>query len=342
MIGFAIPTWNRAEKLRRCVDSLAMQNPSSIYIADNGSDDDTPLVGEELVRRYPFVEYQRFDEHVPFSESYKRAIQGAKDEYVWTFGDDDKLVPTSYDFIRNTIKNSTFDFYHVAETTRIDRAEGLCGTTFQLSNSLGFIDLTGFISGNVMNIEKMQAVVNSADWDTYKTSSYPQSLAIMDATAHNPAMMLELGCIDGGIPDDGIGQQWLKEDTCWKYLYIADGLRRLHEKGTLPEKVSETFFRYLEGSLIHRLVDAFNSRIVFAPQAVSPHDWDCLLYIIKMVEGERGDELLKWAENIKTVALEETPVFEIFTKSWARLQAASNGMNMPVYPRAYLPTGEAK
>jgi len=52
---FAIPTWNRANKLERCVREMARQiielgrqDEIGIFVSDNRSDDDTPQVLAKL------------------------------------------------------------------------------------------------------------------------------------------------------------------------------------------------------------------------------------------------------------------------------------------------------
>jgi glycosyltransferase involved in cell wall biosynthesis len=222
------------------------------------------------------------EENTGFSANYKRAIEGAEGDYIWTFGDDDRLLEAALPFMERTVKDTNFDFYHVAEISRVDRAEGACGTVFQLSNAIGFIDFTGFISGNVTRSDGLKAAVASEDWEIYEKSSYPQSLALMDVLAGRPAMMLELGMVETGTPDGAVGEQWLKQDTCWKYLYVADGLRQLVNRGVIPGKVNENFFRYLEGSLISRLVDQFNARLGYAPDAMCDADWNSLIFLVSM------------------------------------------------------------
>jgi len=247
-------------------------------------------------------------------------------------------VDTSYAFACKSVGQTNLDFYHVAEATRVGEGEGQAayGTVLQLCNAVGLLDFTGFISGNIARGEKLKAAVASPEWTTYGKSSYPQSLGVLETMANAPAMLIELGVVQTGKPDEKLGPQWAAQDTCWRYVYIADGLKKLVERGMIPPKVHETFFRYLEGSLIHRLVDQFNGRASLVPGTVSLSDWDSLIYLVQMVEGERGEALSDWVKNIRDVLIEETPVFEAFVKSWDKVKQVANGMSMPLYPLSYL------
>ena len=97
-ITIAICTFNRAESLRRTLDSLvAMRVPSDlsweIVIVNNNSTDHTDEVISEYVGRLP-VRWE-FEPRPGKSNARNRAIDVAKGEYiVWT--DDDVVVDTGW------------------------------------------------------------------------------------------------------------------------------------------------------------------------------------------------------------------------------------------------------
>ena len=338
MISFAIPTWNRSEKLRKCIESIAAQKPEQIVIADDASTDDTQKVCMDLAKKYPFIKYLRYEDRQNFSGNYKRAVLGSDAEYTWTFGDDDILVEGALSMIENTVKNTQFDFYHASETIRTVKAEAACGTVFQLSNGLGWLDFTGFISGNIGKTYLMKEGVNSDQWEMYGRSSYPQSLAILETMSGRSAMMMEIGAVESAKFEEGdTGQRWADNQICWRYLYVGDGLRHLVDLGKIPAKVHETFFRYQTGSLFDRLMRDFNGREVLDPGAVKKEDWDCLQYMADMVDGERGEIVSTWVRNVREKIGEEQCHWIESKLAYERLSEVMNTIKFPVFTTAYLP-----
>ncbi len=96
-LTFAIPTWNRASDLERCVQSIAPQVAQhagrvEILIADNASTDTTPELIRDLQSRFPFVRQVRNAENVGPDHNYLVLFEHAAGDYVWLFGDDDYLA----------------------------------------------------------------------------------------------------------------------------------------------------------------------------------------------------------------------------------------------------------
>ena len=338
MIGFAIPTWNRAEQLRKCVESIAVQQPRQIIIADDASTDDTPKVCAELCLKYPFIKYVRFADRQNFAGNYKRAVLAAECEYTWTFGDDDTLMEGALAFMLNTIKNTRFDFYHASETIRTAKAEAMCGTMLELCNAIGWLDFTGFISGNIVRTTLLKDGVNSPNWALYGTSSYPQSLALLETLAQRSAMMMEIGVVESSkLGDAETAKRWAENSICWKYLYVGDGLRQLVADGAMPAKVQEAFFRYITESLFNRLMRDFNAREVLTPGEVLESDWECLQFMGGMVDGERGEKIRTWMSSVRAKIGEEACHFKASVEAYTRLAGVMNTIEFPVFAEAYLP-----
>jgi len=337
MISFAIPTWNRSDTLEACVESIASQNPAEIIIADDASTDDTPAVCARLVEKYPFIKYKRFENRLKFAGNFKRAVECATSEYTWTFGDDDKLFPGAVQFIDGLIQTRECDFYHVAETTRVQKQAALCDSVLGLCNTVGFLDFTGFISGNIAKTDLYKQAVCSVNWELFSTSSYPQSLGILEAMHDRSAMMVEMPCVESSKSNDRTAKVWEEEQICWKYLYIGNGLKKLQEEKKLPEKVHETFFRYLEENMFTRMMRDFNGRAVLAPEMLKPSDWECFLHMAKMVDGERGKILHDWIYEVMVICETYKPEFMQSARAYEKMKKATESIKLPNYPLYYLP-----
>ena len=98
-LTIVIPTFNRAEKLRRCLSYLLPQVSSykkdvHVYISDNASSDHTKSVVREYSDKYPdIISYYRQQQNIGPSPNYNHAVLNANSEYVYLLSDDDFIVP---------------------------------------------------------------------------------------------------------------------------------------------------------------------------------------------------------------------------------------------------------
>lgn len=338
-IGFAIPSWNRADQLQRCVNSIATQSPAKIIICDNASTDHTPQVCDALVAQYPgIVEVHRFEDHVGGSASFRRAVNAAADlEYLWTFGDDDWLCPGALEFVQSLVNTTKCAFYHVAETRRASRQNGASGDFQAIVNAIGLTEFTGFISCNITRTELLKAGVNSKHWDVYMQGSFPQSLATYEMCHDKPSMMVQVGCVMAADETDDTRARWKEEKVCWKYLYLGEGLMRLHEDGVMPDKVPEVFYRYLDGALFARFMNDFYYKSTADVESPTDRDWDIFEWMVGRVEGERGRGLREWVIGARKIAQENADLLKRAAVIHTALSDATVGFMLPGYPRDYLP-----
>jgi len=88
-VSVVIPTFNRVDDLRRCLDSLMAQTvaPDEICVIDNGSTDDTL----ELLKRYPVRVHSA--PRVPLSRLFNLGWQTTQAEFIAYLNDDSEVVP---------------------------------------------------------------------------------------------------------------------------------------------------------------------------------------------------------------------------------------------------------
>ena len=92
-----------------------------IHILDDCSDDETKHVIESLKREYPFISSECTESHGDYSDAFKRMYQICGDsEWVWTFGDDDELLPGALEWMLEHLRTVPIDvqFMHVTELKR--------------------------------------------------------------------------------------------------------------------------------------------------------------------------------------------------------------------------------
>jgi len=95
-LSIAIPTYNGVRYIREALDSIISQLENvdeeiEILISDDASTDQAPKIIKEYQNKYSFIRCFRNDENLGADRNFDLVIRQSKGEYVWLFGDDDKL-----------------------------------------------------------------------------------------------------------------------------------------------------------------------------------------------------------------------------------------------------------
>ena len=97
-VDIVIPCYNYARYLRKCVSSVLSQRgvEARVLVVDDGSRDDTPVVGRDIAASDSRVEYRRHDVNKGHIATYNEGIIGwAKADYNVLLSADDLLTPGS-------------------------------------------------------------------------------------------------------------------------------------------------------------------------------------------------------------------------------------------------------
>lgn len=99
LLTIIIPTYNRCDDLRTCLDYVVPQveqnkNRVHIYISDNASTDDTKIVVKEYIDKYPeMITYYCQPRNLTASPNFDHAVHHVNSEYIYMLSDDDIIVP---------------------------------------------------------------------------------------------------------------------------------------------------------------------------------------------------------------------------------------------------------
>jgi glycosyltransferase involved in cell wall biosynthesis len=106
LITVAIPTYNRPEHLRRCVELLACQtnNQFSLLILDNASPEPAEEVLRHVLPSFPRARVIRNLVNVGGDANIMRCFEFCDTEFVWVLGDDDEPIETAIATILETIR----------------------------------------------------------------------------------------------------------------------------------------------------------------------------------------------------------------------------------------------
>lgn len=309
MITFAIPTWNRVDKLKVCLESMIQQineieETVRICVYNNASDDGTNELLEEFKDKYPdVIEYQNGKEHVRGQESFKRAFLMPKTEWMWMFGDDDLLAENGLKNILDILKRKDVDFIHAAEFTRVSgEPKTYYATTMELCCGFGFVEMTGFISGNICRTKKLQGVLNGDDCKMYQECSYFQSLVILDAFSDSKAAFINAPVVDLQERVQAIAtcERWDKEEVPIHYADLGDGLTRLKEKGIIQGLLPDDFFRYLSVNLFTKILYTFYGMSSTKKELVDDKYWDMVLKLAGLAsDTAMAGKIVKFRESLQ-------------------------------------------
>ena len=263
---FAIPTWKRPDKLDVCVRSIAEQvrdGRTEILISEDVDDSETTAVIERLISEYGFIRHLR---HEPRSKDYSDAFrflfENASGDWTWTFGDDDRLEKGALAFMLEHLEKQPeeIQFIHVAEKTRESGGAGYYkGTLWTLCNSIGFTEMTGFITGNVIRTPRLLNAIRTPRWRQYSKSAFVHSCAILEELKDAQCAFLDIPLISTQSPeqDADTAKRWMEANISGRYLYLTDALELMYDEGILTERVSMQFWRYLNIPMWSRYVAHF-------------------------------------------------------------------------------------
>ena len=296
-LSFIVPTYNRPQNLEIAVKSIASQvNRADIQIIVIGKTEENgnAEVCKRLTDHFSFVQVVH-NPHTDYSQNFQAMFRAAADsEWAWTFGDDDILHAGALDFmIKRLEENPHVSFFHIAEESRASgRNVAATGTLFDLCCDMGWIEMTGFITGNVARGAKLAAAAETPRWHDYAKCSFVQSCAILEAFKDEQATFLDIPLIKTQSKDmtmDALAT-WSSQNIAARYLFISLAVEKMVEDGILPVEMPAKFFRYLSYHLWDRFISHFVGDYLDREQVWFDDAWANVLRLTNFV---REPEVVK-------------------------------------------------
>jgi len=96
LLSICIPTYNRSECLRECLDSVLIsigghERDIEIVISDNASPDNTRDIVRAFQETHPWIRYHRNEQNIGGARNFRQVATLAQGENIWIFSDDDKM-----------------------------------------------------------------------------------------------------------------------------------------------------------------------------------------------------------------------------------------------------------
>lgn len=306
-IAFAIPTYNRVERLKVLINSILAQefDHSDVElfccISNSCSTDGTAEYLDGLAGDWVNfiihnqVEYQDGEvKYVASGDNFLRLVSliPLDADWVWFVGDDDYLIDNQAIKVLSSIIREQNDpalkLIHACQARRSCRTgQVFKGSLFDLCNSMGLHEVLGWISSLIIDRNRFVTALMS-DRNRQSESAYAHSAAILEYCHTDNALFIDSAWVE---PQDEQQTQesierWQKENMAERYFYVVDDLLALYQEKKLTRKCSTIFFRYLTYSFWDRYIcylisDAINTNEISTRAA---EHWNRLLDIGEMLE----------------------------------------------------------
>lgn len=188
-LTIAIPTYNGAKTIGNALNVLLSQvtDEVEIIISDNCSTDETPIVINEFLLKYPFIRVLHNEKNVGADGNFLRCIRSAKGKYMMLLSDDDILIENSVDRIIRFLKKNrnislafleTVMFYDVYKgLDKCEKVKPYIEKDVVTHNKREFFYYTGsfwgFTSSYIWKTERCQTIQNPEQYlNTYWLQSY--------------------------------------------------------------------------------------------------------------------------------------------------------------------------
>ena len=118
LLSICIPTYNRSQCLHNCLNSILIAKKNNnikfeVCVSDNGSKDKIDYL-IKFYKKKINIKFNRFKENRGFAINMLKTISMAKGEFVWVIGNDDLLLPNTFEKLNHLLnKNSKIDFFYI-------------------------------------------------------------------------------------------------------------------------------------------------------------------------------------------------------------------------------------
>ncbi len=108
LLTIAIPTYNRKDKLKLCLQYILEQSEGrddiEILVSDNCSSDGTEELMKTIAEKNPKINYCRNSENIGPDRNFLNCYEKATGDYILLLGDDDMLLPGGIERIISSIE----------------------------------------------------------------------------------------------------------------------------------------------------------------------------------------------------------------------------------------------
>lgn len=348
-LSFVIPTYNRPQQLEICVKSIAAQVKRAdvqIIVIGLTEENGNKEVCERMQAEIPFLQVIHHP-HEDYSQNFRAMFMAASEsDWAWTFGDDDILQPKALDFMLERIeKHPEVSFYHVAEVSRASgRGAAATGTLYDICCELGWIEMTGFISGNVVRGDLLVKAAQTPRWNEYAKCSFVQSCALLEALRDEQATFIDLPLIKTQTKDQTPEslQTWISQRIAERYLFVSQAVERMVVDEILPVELPPKFFRYLNYHLWDRFITHFIGDYMDREQTWIDDAWGNVMRFANFIAEPEASKLRRDVEATRGLITLHSYMKRNLEGIHAEVAAIGLRRGDAVYPYTFMQPDKAK
>lgn len=194
ILTIGIPTYNRVEFLKKCLDNIYSQIGNDfrfeVLVCDNCSTDNTSTMIGEYMQKYETLVYCKNDMNIGVSKNIQKVLELSNGEYINLHGDDDYFNDGVYSTIIN-MANSNRDcdlMYLSMKWHPINIKRGIGMSNYQTDSGTG-----GWISGMVINNDAYKKII---DKEKFLYSSLNHIYIQLELLRKNPNYCILCGQIN--------------------------------------------------------------------------------------------------------------------------------------------------
>jgi glycosyltransferase involved in cell wall biosynthesis len=345
-LTFAIPTWNRQREVEVCIRSIAEQTKHqirriTILVQDDASTDGTKESVEALQKEFPeLIDYRRREVRTDYADAFRDLFLAPDAEWVWTFGDDDMLLPGALDVMMKTITDTDCEFIHCAERGReAGSRKHYRGKLLQLCNTFGWLDMTGFITCNVVRGDRLRDAARSPRWPKYAKSAFVQSCALLEVLKDAQCSLMDVPLVatQNETQTQECVDRWAADKIGERYMLVADCIEKMFDDGILTEKLRFAFFRYQNYHLWDRHITYFVDDYLTKGMLRPAEHWSTQSRLSQFVGNVDGEvDLGTQIEGVRAMLMLHAYLSSNLEGVRQEIQALSEKFGQSVYPWAYV------
>lgn len=194
ILSICIPTYNRAERLNKCLSSIFSQIGNSIeyeiIVSDNCSDDNTKEIVSTYNSKFNNILYFKNEANIGVDKNFLLAAQRSNGRYIFLHGDDDYFKEGSLSIILNLIKDHLDSGIVFLDVRKKDNNISLI---YGLDNFIKYSSIySTFVSSLIMKREEFYRIDNLEKKIGF---NIPQLYWICSILEKNPKCLI----IDGDV-----------------------------------------------------------------------------------------------------------------------------------------------
>lgn len=117
ILSICIPTYNRAKKLKECLESVRIQLANStdlnemveVVISNNASTDETESIIEHYKPLFKNYRYTKNQHNIGLDKNVINVVKSAHGTYCWYLGDDDTIIDGGIRHILSLLQTNKYD-----------------------------------------------------------------------------------------------------------------------------------------------------------------------------------------------------------------------------------------